>query len=453
MKIKLKDFLNFIDFDEVLNLDEKKLNNFVIGLSYDTRKISKGELFLAIRGEDRHGAEFILDGINKGGIGVLIDKEGIEIFKRNFGNPFDFNFPIIIVEDIEKALLEILKSVRNLISVRIYAIAGSVGKTTTKEMLYFVFSKKYKVLKTQKSYNNFIGLPVSLYNYDGEDRVVVEVGTNHPGEIDKLASSLRADIGILTHIGIEHIEFFGSYEEIEKEELSLFKWVKKGILPYKYKDRVNLEKITFGERIGDIKLESFKLLDEGEEFFINGVRFFLPLMGKNFAFNALPVVGASLMEGFDIKEVADILKDFKGVEMRMEKKVLNDIVVIDDSYNSNPDSVKNLLDTFRDISDKFSRVILVLGDMLELGRFSEHWHRMVGKWVCDFKPDLFIGVGKFIKYAIEECRKNGFEGIYYFGSTEEAGHFLKKILRKGDLILLKASRKLKFEKILDTLGE
>ncbi len=417
------------------------LNSYLIGddfevkgVSTDTRTIKDGELFIAIKGERFNGEDFVEYALNKGAVGCIVSNN----FNKNIKQ-------IIKVDDTLFALLELAKFYREnyLKNTKIIAIGGASGKTTTKEMLYKVFSNFYKTSKSPKSFNNYIGVPLTILNTPkNTEFLILEIGTNQKGEVEFLTNISKPNYAIITNIGPEHIGFFGSFEEIAKEEFSMLKYAEFGFLRKEdyenYKHLIENKKIiTF-----DINEYNFEFLDVGFRLFVNSN--FIDFLNYGWLENAISVI--KVAEFFGLKNAYKHLKNFKSESMRMEIIKTGKFEIINDAYNSNPLSLKALLYSVKPTK----RNVFIIGDMLELGEFSEFYHREIANLILNLGHDRIILVGNFVKYTSEEL-KDKLE-CYYFDNKQKAMEFLKLYLAPGDRIILKASRGMKFEEFIEFLS-
>ncbi|MEO0202607.1 MAG: UDP-N-acetylmuramoyl-tripeptide--D-alanyl-D-alanine ligase [candidate division WOR-3 bacterium] len=421
------------DIANVLNSKLYGEDKEIKGFSTDSRTIREGELFIALRGENFNGEDFVEDALNKGAVGAIVSLN----FKKNLNQ-------IIKVEDTLLSLLKLAKFYRDnyLRNTKIIAVLGASGKTTTKEMLYRIFSNFYKTYKSPKSYNNHIGVPLTILNTPKDsDFLILEIGTNHKNEIDHLGSISKPKYAIITNIGPEHIEFFGSIDEIAKEELSIFKYAEVGFM--RSEDYENYGYLVKNKKIFTFDLKNYKVefLEIGVKLYVNS--HCLKFLNYGWLENSIGVF--EVCKFFNIKEPYKFLKDFKSEAMRMEIIKYKNFEIINDAYNSNPLSLRALL-----YSVKPSRKnVFIIGDMFELGNLSKFYHREIAKHILNLGHNRVIFIGNFVKYAYEEL-KDKIE-CYYFQDKEKAVKFLRIYLKPNDRIILKASRGMKFEEILNSL--
>ena len=421
------------------------------GVSTDSRKIDNGSLFIAIKGPNFDGHDFIGEAKKKGAAGALVSLDV---------KPAAADFPVIKVKDTVKALGDIAKFHRRRFDIPVIALTGSNGKTTAKEMLALILSEKYDVLKNEGTENNFIGVPQTLLKLDeSRDIAVVELGTSHFGEIAYLADIVQPNCGMIINIGPSHLEFFGSVENVRKEKLDLLKRVGEDGAAIVNGDDAELmsaakkmceEVLTFGFSEGcDFIAENVRESDCGINFSVNDTYLVkLRVIGKHNVYNALAAIAAASLYGIDIEEAVRALEDFVLPKLRMEYEKCGEVEFIFDCYNSNPASLKAAIETLRD-TEPGKRKVLVAGDMLELGETAPVLHKEIGRFAAKSKIDLFVSVGTLSRYILEGAQEEGTggESLLRFENSVEAASALKDILRKGDLVLVKGSRGMKMEEI------
>jgi len=421
------------------------------GVSTDTRKIEEGSLFIAIKGPNFDGHDFTAEAAKKGAFGAVVI--------RDITPPND-DFIVIKVKETVKALGDIAGFHRSRFDIPVIALTGSNGKTTAKEMLALILSAKYKVLKNEGTENNYIGVPQTLLKLSKDyDIAVVELGTNHPGEIAYLADIVRPNCGMIINIGPSHLEFFGSVENVMKEKLDLLKRLGEDALAVVNGDDAGLvanakkiceEVLTFGLGEGcDFMAGQIHESDCGINFALNGIYLVkLRTLGRHNVYNALAAIAAASLYGIGAEAAAKALEDFVPPKLRMEYQKCDGIEFIFDCYNSNPASLKSAIETLRDL-EAGERKVLIAGDMLELGASGQELHREVGRFAAKAKIDIFVSVGPLSGYILEGAQEEGIGGksLLRFENSVEAAKALKDILRKGDLVLVKGSRGMKMEEI------
>lgn len=428
------------------------------GVSIDSRTIQKGNLFVAIKGENHDGHKFIPQAIKKGASLVVAEKKCIDDLKNR-------NTPIVVAEDNKKVLYDLALWYRKKFDLPTIAITGSNGKTTTKEMASAVLSKRFKVLKSPKSYNNLIGIPLTLFEMSPEtDILVLELGMSSPGEIAKLTKLTQPDWGVITNIGIAHLEFMKSLENIAKAKFELLDNMgndKTSILNVDDKllqERIGKEKgkvITFGiENNADYQTTSIQLNENGYPRFQvnNRTNLNLKLLGKYNIYNALVAFALGTKFGIDQESIKQSLEGYKPAKLRMEASRAKEINLINDAYNANPVSMRHALETLAQLQTP-GRKIAVLGDMLELGEKSDKFHLKVGETVGQLDIDYLLLRGDFSKEVANGAKQKGMNSkkVEIFEQNKQISSWLFDNLKKGDAVLFKASRKMKFEEITEEL--
>ena len=420
-------------------------------VSTDTRKIEKGSLFIAIKGANFDGHNFVREAARKGAAGAIVSRE--------IPSPKP-GFTVILVNDTVKALGAIAKFHRSRFDIPVIALTGSNGKTTTKEMLALILASKYKVLKNEGTDNNFIGVPQTLLKLkESHEIAVIELGTNHPGEIGYLADIVQPNCGMILNIGPSHLEFFGSIENVRKEKLDLLKRVGEDGSAVINGDEAELvdaakkmceETVTFGfNEDCDFVAENVQESDCGINFALNDTYVVkLRMLGKHNVYNAAAAIAAASLYGIEARLAVKALEDFVLPKLRMEYEKCEGVDFIFDCYNSNPASLKSAIGTLRDM-EPYKRKVLVAGDMLELGASGPDLHRDIGRFAAKSKIDLFVSVGPLSGYILEGAQEEGIGGmsLLRFKNSVEAAKALKGILREGDLVLIKGSRGMKMEEI------
>jgi len=442
-------------------------NVYFKGISTDSRTVGEGELFFALKGVHFDGHRFAQEALEKKAAGVVIEEERKGDVRWNGYR----SKVVILVKDTLRALGDLARERRRRFGTPLVALTGSNGKTTTKEMIAACLETLFPVLKTKGNFNNLIGLPLTLLRLSERERVVVvEMGMNTPGEIRRLTEIAEPDVGLITNIERVHLEGLGSIERVKEEKGALFRLMKQdgAVLVNQDDPRVvdlakdfSGQKITYGilnpadVRGGEIRLEragrtSFLLSFGGEQ-----TRIDLPLLGRHFVYNALAAVATATLFGVEIKVVKEALEGFQPFPMRMEICPLSDgKVVLNDAYNANPKSMELALATLAEVKGE-GRGIAVLGDMFELGAYSEEAHRELGRTVASLSIDGLVAIGKEARRVVDSAIRHGLEPdrVWVAESHGEAVSILQEILRKGDWVLVKGSRGMEMEKIVIGLKE
>ncbi len=432
-------------------------DEILTGLSTDTRKIKKGELFLAIKGGKYDGHSFILDAVAKGAGAVLVQEGGIT--NANFKLP-DISF--ISVSDSIKAFGDIGNFHRSRFSIPVIGVTGSNGKTTVKEMTSAILSKKLNTLKSFGTENNNIGVPLTLMRLTSEHGIaVIEMGMNHLGEIRRLSEIARPTIAIITNIGHSHLEYLEDMDTVFKAKIEILEHMApdaKIILnaddEYLRKTKASQKITWFGfDKEADFHADKISLEPDGISFRLNGKwDISLGVLGRHNVYNALAAIACAWDFGVSIDDIRDTLKEFKVPNMRMEVKRFGDIKIINDTYNANPQSMKQAIEALRDMVTD-GRKILIAGDMLELGTFSGRFHHLVGKQAAESGFDLIVAVGKLAEHISAGAQEAGMSGrkIKLCAVTKEAREKVATLIKKGDTILVKGSRAMRMEEIVGDL--
>ncbi len=431
--------------------------------SKDTRTIQKGDTYIAIKGENFDGNQFWEQAIEKGAECVIVSeiKEKAEELQKYR------NKNIIKVKDTLEALYEIAKKKRSFYQIPVIAVTGSVGKTSTKDMIANVVSQQYKTLKTIGNNNNNIGLPFTILKLQEEEAMVLEMGMNHAGEIRLLTNIAKPDICVITNIGTSHIGNLGSRENILKAKLEIIEGNEQATIiinndndmlhKWKKQNEGKRKVLTYGiEEKSMIEAKEIKLKEKGSEFICEGeeekIKVKVPVGGIHFISNSLCAIAVG--KTMKIQNEKIIIAEFELTKKRMDiKETKNGIKIINDAYNASLEAMEASLKYLSEF--KKARKIAVLGDMLELGEYSQKLHEQVGKIVYDHKIDFLICSGEMAKDIGKQAKKEGMEpnNVYYFETKEEVIRKLKEIQKTGDVILFKASNKMKFFELAEEMME
>lgn len=426
-----------------------ELEGFVEKISTDSRDVDEATLFIALKGERFDANDFVPDVLQKGAKAVVCSK-------------YDGNDErVILVEDTGKALLDIAAGYRKNFNIPFVALTGSVGKTTTKGMIYAVLSEKFNTLRTEGNLNNEIGVPKTLFRLENShEAAVIEMGMNHFGEISRLSKAVCPDIGVITNVGTAHIENLGSRNGILKAKSEILDGMKAGSPLVINGDSDILNKveandyrvIRFGLDSGDIVAESIDSSSLGSGFIVKykneSVRAFVPSQGIHNVYNGLCAIAVGVLLGMTLEECARGLRNFAPEGMRQKITSVKGMTFIEDCYNANLDSMCAALETLKSL--KIKRTVAVLGDMLELGDFSKEAHRRVGEKAFETECALVVTFGE----AAEDIAKAFIESggaAKAFQNKAELTDYLRENLRNGDTVLFKGSRGMKMEEIFTEL--
>lgn len=457
MNLKIKDIIKATNGILLAGNEEAECENF----SRDTRKIQKGDTYIGLKGDKLDGGIFWEQAIDAGADTVIINQEiAVEPEKYNNKN-------IIQVEDTKKALAEIATAKRSLYKdLIVVGVTGSVGKTSTKDIIANVLSQKYNTLKTEGNYNNDIGLPLTILNLRDHEAAVIEMGMNHLGEISFLTKIAKPTLSVITNVGTSHIGNLGSRENILKAKLEILEGMEnKKIVINNDNDMLNkwakekkIEEIhTFGiENKSEIMATNIEKQENSSKFTCNynneEFELEVPVGGDVFILNALCASLIGKILNISNEQIQNGIKTFSLTKKRMETiNLKNNVTLINDSYNASYDSMKAAIEHLAEIKAK--RKIAVLGDMFELGSFSEEMHRKVGKEVAINKIDKLYIIGNDAKYIEDEAIKQGLpkENIFYAKTKEELVQEIKNTMEKDDVFLFKASNGMKLFEIVEEL--
>ena len=427
----------------------------VSNISTDTRTIEKGSGFIALKGENSDGHDFAAKAMELGAEAVVAERacQGARC---------------IIVDSTSKALLDIAEYYRNKFSVKLVGVTGSVGKTTTKDMIALVVAQKYKTLKTQGNLNNEIGMPKTLFNLDKSyEAAVIEMGMSHKGEISRMSMCCHPDIGVITNIGFSHIENLGSQEEILNAKMEILDGVSYDCPLVLCKDDKLLAKVqnnaerkiyyySLSKKDCDCYASNIKNHDGGVTFNINykggKISAELNCAGEHNVKNALAAFCVGMALEIPAEDIVKGIAQFKPEGMRQNITEKNGVTYILDCYNAAPDSMKASLSVLSQVKTEGKR-ICVLADMLELGKMAQKLHKTVGEYISDSKADYLCCFGENAVYYIDGAVKKGFDEnkCKHFDSREELAEYLKTLVSQGDTVLLKGSRGMKLEEVYNAM--
>jgi UDP-N-acetylmuramoyl-tripeptide--D-alanyl-D-alanine ligase len=418
------------------------------GVSIDSRKIKEGELFIALKGRRFDGHNFLHEALERGS-GAIVSSQPTSLVRDKI---------IIYVNDTLKALQVLARHMRLRKEIPVIGVTGSNGKTTTKELIARILGTGYKVMKNIGNLNNHIGLPLSLTGIKDTDEIVVlEMGASGPGEIKELCEIAVPNYGVLTNISHAHLEGFKDLETIRKTKLELLDYISvavvnaddpflmEGIYEFGFKGWL----VSYGiKNPADIRATDIRLYEKGSSFILytgenRSVEVHPRISGIFNIYNLLAASSVGYLFNIDLLNIKNAIDSFTGLPMRLEFKELDGVKVISDVYNANPASMEEAIKEL--VRIKKGRTIAVLGDMLELGSFEEEAHRRLGKFMSGFQIDIFIAVGPLMAFAASE-----FQGdVHMLQSAEAAGRLLKDICKKGDTVLIKGSRGMNMERVLE----
>ncbi len=426
----------------------------------DTRKIEENDCYVGIKGEKKDGNLLYMEAFKKGALVAILDyyEEDAEVLKYLEEN----KKMIILVEDSIKALGDLAKLKRASFKNPVVAVTGSAGKTSTKDMVYSVLSKKYNAHKTIGNQNNHIGLPLSILSLEEKNEIMVlEMGMNHIGEIAYLTSIAKPDVAIITNVGTAHIGNLGSRENILKAKLEILESLTPGGLVIinndndllhewylENKDKYNV--VTIGIKNTSLYMATdIEELEKGSKFKCLDEAFEVPVGGEHFIYNALVAIAVGKHFGISLENVKKGILDFELSSNRMSiKELSNDILVIDDSYNANYDSMSYAIKYLGSLE---GRNIAVLGSMKELGDFSKELHENIGVLVAKENIDVLLTVGDEAEFINSKALESGMSpsNVLHFANNTEVIKYINKTKKPGDNILAKASNSLHFKEIVE----
>jgi UDP-N-acetylmuramoyl-tripeptide--D-alanyl-D-alanine ligase len=426
-------------------------------ISTDSRTIKRGELFVALRGENFDGHNFVEGAAKIGAAGAIIDS--------NWKGKVPENFALIQAQDTLQAYQQLAANYRKSLTLSVVAITGSNGKTSTKDFAAAVLAHRFRVTKTEGNFNNHVGLPRTILEATSRDEVAVwEIGMNHPGEVAPLAKVAAPDVGIITNIGVAHVEFMGSRERIAEEKGALAEAIgPEGTVILNADDpftkriavRTRGKVILAGTTSGAIRASEINQSGSGTDFTIlegaHRCRAQLPVPGLHMVQNALLAVAAGRVFGLSLEDCAAGLVAAPLTKARLQIREIHGVQFIDDTYNANPDSVKAALRTLVELEADGKR-IAVLGEMKELGSESELAHQEIGETAATFGIDRLITIGDMAEAIARAARASGLENTMAVRSTSEAAALLGQIAEPGDLILVKGSRSARTEQVIEAFG-
>jgi UDP-N-acetylmuramoyl-tripeptide--D-alanyl-D-alanine ligase len=428
------------------------------GYSIDSRTVQPGELFFAVKGERLDGHDFVEAALGRGAVAAIVRKDQLARYSNSQH--------LLAVDDTLVALQTLATAVRKLWGKTAIGITGSMGKTTTKEAVAHLLAVQYRVHRTKGNFNNHFGLPLGLLTLEPEyDLAVVEMGMSHAGEIAALARIALPNQGVVTNVAAVHLEYFDSIAGIARAKYELVEALPSSGAAFLNADDEYVSQfgrdfkgkvILFGlSPVADIRAEKVEPTGTG------GTRFDLicggtrqpvhsPLLGQHNVYNVLAAAAVATEHGITPSQIAEALPALTPGDKRGEVVQLGNITVINDCYNCNPNALNAMVDTLASMPAK--RRIVVAGEMLELGPMGENLHRQCGEHIAGKAIDVLLGVRGSARAMVEAARKAG-ATAEFVATPEEAGEWLARETKDGDVVLLKASRGVKLEKSLEKWKE
>jgi len=427
----------------------------VIGYSIDSRTVGPEQLFFAVKGERLDGHDFVEQALEKGATSAVVRKDQL--------GRYSGKTKLLAVEDTLVALQILATAVRKLWGKPLIAVTGSAGKTTTKEAIAHVLKSRFRVMKSEGNFNNHFGLPLMLLKLEPEhDLAVIEMGMSHAGEIRQLAKIAQPDIGVVTNVAAVHLEFFDSLAGIARAKYELVESLPASGTAVLNADDEYVSQfgrdfkgkvLLYGTRENaSVRAERIQSKGaEGTEFdvVVGNARqhAVVPLVGEHNVLNALAAVAVGLESGLKPSQAVSALATLAPAEKRGQVLHMGNITVINDCYNSNPKALEAMVDALASMPAK--RRVVVAGEMLELGPAGEEMHRSAGQHIAEKKIDVLLGVRGLAEAMVDAAKQSGTRASF-LSSPEQAGEWLARETRDGDVVLLKASRGVKLERALET---
>jgi UDP-N-acetylmuramoyl-tripeptide--D-alanyl-D-alanine ligase len=427
------------------------------GVSTDTRTIQRGEFFFALCGPNFDGARFALDALERGASGVLLQDA------KRLAGKVPANAVVLDHSDPRRALQDFARHYRSQLACPVIGITGSCGKTTTKTILLDLLGSRLSVAGSPASFNNDIGVPLTLFRADaGTEALVVEMGTNGKGEIAALASIARPTVGMVTTVGFSHLAGLGSIEGVAHEKADLVRMLpREGVAVLNADNRwtaamareTDARVVTYSlEGAGDLNARDIRFENGHTHLTLEGYEISSPLLGLHNVHNLLAALAACQAIGLPWPEVLPAVSRLKPAQRRMEQHELDGFTLIDDSYNANPESARASVRVLRGMHG-FRRRVLVLGDMLELGELSPELHKSVGEYAAEGGIDVLLLVGELTAATAAGALEAGFpaDQLFHVASTEEAIARAAGIFGAGDVVLVKGSRRTGLDRLVTQL--
>lgn len=441
------------------------LNKEVSSIVSDNRQVTDDAMFVAIKGNRVDGHDFIENAYESGALCVLSEKN------------LDTDKPYILVESSLEAIKKIAEFYREGLDIKVVGITGSVGKTSTKEMIYSVLAEKYNTLKTEGNFNNELGLPLTVFRIRDEHEIaVLEMGISDFGEMSRLAKIAKPDIGVITNIGLCHLENLKSRDGILKAKTEMLDYIKKGgcvvlngnddklseikpegemkyVLFYADSTNSPIDALVYADKVESVGIKGTKC---SLHYYDSEFEVFIHIPGKHMIYNALAALCVGKEFGLTNEEIKRGIEKIRPVSGRTNIIETDDLTIIDDCYNANPVSMKASIDV---LGYADGRKVAILGDMFELGENEEKLHAEIGKYLVDSNADVIVLCGKLMNNAymelISDENKNKCENkiIYFFEKVSDFYTELCRILKEEDTVLVKASHGMNFVKIIDILKD
>jgi UDP-N-acetylmuramoyl-tripeptide--D-alanyl-D-alanine ligase len=440
--------IDLSDIAAALGCDRPAADVPVSGWSVDSRTLQPGDLFFALRGPNHDGHDHAGEALAKGAVAAVVDR------------PLDAAGPLLVVENTGEALLKVAEAARLRWSGQVVGVTGSAGKTTTKDLIAHMLSVAMPVGKTEGNLNNDVGLPLSLLRLPQDALVgVLEMGMNHAGELRRLSRIAKPRFGVVTNVGYAHVENFDSIEGVALAKRELIEALPAdGVAVLNADDPRVLafrdvhpgHTITFGlSPEAGVHPEKVQYYPDGARFQVGSVWFETSLVGRHNVLNILAGLAVARLFEIPPEKLRDAVRSISAGKMRGERLTHNGVMIFNDCYNSNPEAARGMLDVLR--AAPAERRIAVLGEMLELGRWSEALHRDIGCYAAQWGIDVLVGIRGAAKRLVEGAVKAGMpsNAASFFEDPRAAGEYLRSFVHGGDVILFKGSRGTHVEEALE----
>ncbi len=453
--------MSFREISNVLNADlqirgKASIDNRDVYLNTDSRSLIEAETFWALKGEFFDGHSFVKEAVKNGCYGAVVENSWFKSASPDSG-------AFIALENSYQALLDLGKSYAAKFNIPKFAITGSNGKTTTKDMLAQILASKFETLYTKGNLNNHIGVPSTLFGLNTQHQcAVIEMGTNHPGEISTLTQVVNPTVALITNIGYSHVEFLKDLDGVFAEKTSIAeglqpggKLIVNGDDPYLNKLESNSEHRVYkvGVSNGDLKASQIELDSLGRaSFYLEGEKIHLSVPGYHNVYNAMLATAAAREMGVSIKECAEVLANYIPSSHRMQITKVSELTIFDDCYNANPNSMWAALKSLHE-AKLDERKIAIIGDMAELGEKAGQYHKEIGEKIPSLKLSNLICVGELSKNYLSGAIENGFsqEKGHHFENVDALLLQLGNLVQANDAVLIKGSRFLKLERVVEAL--
>jgi UDP-N-acetylmuramoyl-tripeptide--D-alanyl-D-alanine ligase len=451
--------LSITDLTKIINARASRQNGKIAAVCTDSRSVKPGDCFFAIRGENFDGHNFVAQALAKGAVCAVID--------RPITLPDVDKTQLLQVDDTVNALGRLAAHYRTECAFKVIAITGSVGKTTTRHIVYHVLSKHFRCRQSPKNFNNNIGLPLTLLAADPDDQMIVaEIATNHPGEVAYLTQIARPDIAVITNVNPVHLEGLENLQNITEEKLS----ITQGLMPdgiliinadcrplFHACREKQFSFLSFGTSgDADIRASNITFSQSASRFTIGGMEVSVPLLGRGNIENALAAWAVCSCLNINIGDFANALKTLSPVPMRTEVLQIGGLTVLNDCYNANPASMKNALNILAGLDpDGKRRLVFVCGDMAELGAQTEKLHAELGALIAQTGVRLLLTIGKHAEIAAKTAKHAAGPKLHTesFDNALCACNCLQNYIKDSDIILVKGSRTAKLESVVEKLKE